>query len=53
MKQDNTTMTVQEVAQLLHLKPQTIRTGIETGALKFGVVIKQKRNIYVIYRNQF
>lgn len=53
MKQDNTTMTVQEVAQLLHLKPQTIRTGIETGALKFGVVIKQKRNIYVIYRHQF
>ena len=47
------TMTVQEVAQLLHLKPQTVRNGIDTGAFTFGTVIKQKRNVYVIYRPLF
>ena len=47
------TMTVQEVAQLLHLRPETVRIGIETGALPFGAVIKQKRKVYVIYRHQF
>ena len=49
----NATMTIAEVAKILHLKPQTVRTGIETGAFTFGTVIKQKRNVYVIYRHQF
>lgn len=49
----SSTMTVQEVAQLLHLKPETVRIGIETGALPFGAVIKHKRKVYVIYRDRF
>lgn len=47
------TMTIQEVSLLLHLKPQTVRIGIESGAFPFGTVIKGKRKVYVIYRTKF
>ena len=48
------TMTVQEAARLLNMKEQTIRAGIESGALRFGDCIRGgQRNKYVIYRHQF
>jgi len=45
------TMSVQEVAELLHLAPQTVRLGIEQGAFPWGTVIRGKRKVYVIYRS--
>lgn len=46
------TMSVEETAKLLGVSPQCIRVGLESGAFKFGTVVKMKRKVYVIYRSE-
>lgn len=48
---DRVTMTVSETAKLLGVSPQCVRVGLESGAFKFGTVVRMKRNVYVIYRS--
>ena len=45
------TMTVQETAKLLGVSPQCVRVGLESGAFRFGTVVRMKRKVYVIYRS--
>ena len=45
-------MTVQETAKLLGVSPQCVRVGLESGAFRFGTVVKMKRKVYVIYRSE-
>lgn len=48
---EKATMTVREVSALLGISPDSVRCGIDTGALPIGVVIPMKRKVYVIYRS--
>ena len=49
----SSTMTVEEAAKLLNIHPTTIRYMLEQKLVDWGMCIKLKRNIYVIYRDKF
>ena len=53
MANTSTTMTVNETAALLGIRPQTLRILLEKGSVPWGVCIPTKRKRYIIYRQRF
>ena len=49
----NETMTVQETAKLLGMRPQSLRIAIDNGEISWAQSINLKRKRYLIYRKRF